>query len=173
MGEHSWPWAAGLAHKNAALSAPYCPPRLEPQVAGGQPKATGGEPGLSRSRVRWVRYLLSLHTTRTHATKNNHVLEGRFKYKLLLSLINRRWPERESNPRHADFQSAALPTELPGLRGGNIERGRWRAKGPPENRLARGGVSRAPASGAREAAPCPALLPLAGCSVTSARVARL
>lgn len=105
MGEHSWPWAAGLAHKNAALSAPYCPPRLEPQVAGGQPKATGGEPGLSRSRVRWVRYLLSLHTTRTHATKYNHVLEGRFVYKLLLSLTNRRWPERESNPRHADFQS--------------------------------------------------------------------
>ena len=25
------------------------------------------------------------------------------------------WPGRESNPRHADFQSAALPTELPGL----------------------------------------------------------
>ena len=24
------------------------------------------------------------------------------------------WPGRESNPRHADFQSAALPTELPG-----------------------------------------------------------
>jgi hypothetical protein len=26
------------------------------------------------------------------------------------------WPGRESNPRHADFQSAALPTELPGQR---------------------------------------------------------
>src|SRR5882757_10867805 len=25
------------------------------------------------------------------------------------------WPGRELNPRHADFQSAALPTELPGL----------------------------------------------------------
>jgi hypothetical protein len=24
------------------------------------------------------------------------------------------WPGRESNPRHADFQSAALPAELPG-----------------------------------------------------------
>jgi hypothetical protein len=24
------------------------------------------------------------------------------------------WPGRELNPRHADFQSAALPTELPG-----------------------------------------------------------
>lgn len=24
------------------------------------------------------------------------------------------WPEGESNPRHADFQSAALPTELSG-----------------------------------------------------------
>src|SRR5688572_26203604 len=32
------------------------------------------------------------------------------------------WPERESNPRHADFQSAALPTELPGRRAVNIER---------------------------------------------------
>ncbi len=32
------------------------------------------------------------------------------------------WPERESNPRHADFQSAALPTELPG-RGGGIYEG--------------------------------------------------
>ena len=27
------------------------------------------------------------------------------------------WPGRELNPRHADFQSAALPTELPGLSG--------------------------------------------------------
>ena len=26
----------------------------------------------------------------------------------------RKWPGRESNPRRADFQSAALPTELPG-----------------------------------------------------------
>jgi hypothetical protein len=26
------------------------------------------------------------------------------------------WPERESNLRHADFQSAALPTELSGQR---------------------------------------------------------
>ncbi len=25
-----------------------------------------------------------------------------------------RWPGRESNPRHTDFQSVALPTELPG-----------------------------------------------------------
>src|SRR5690606_2421508 len=24
------------------------------------------------------------------------------------------WPGRESNPRHGDFQSPALPTELPG-----------------------------------------------------------
>jgi hypothetical protein len=31
---------------------------------------------------------------------------------------------------------------------GNIERGRWLAKGPPGNRLAPRGVSRAPASGA-------------------------
>src|SRR5688500_12533321 len=26
------------------------------------------------------------------------------------------WPGRESNPRHGDFQSPALPTELPGQR---------------------------------------------------------
>src|SRR6185437_8560390 len=34
------------------------------------------------------------------------------------------WPERESNPRHADFQSAALPTELPGRGGGIYESSR-------------------------------------------------
>src|SRR5688572_28270974 len=32
------------------------------------------------------------------------------------------WPERELNPRHADFQSAALPTELPGRGAVNIGR---------------------------------------------------
>ena len=30
------------------------------------------------------------------------------------SLSCNEWPGRELNPRHADFQSAALPTELPG-----------------------------------------------------------
>jgi hypothetical protein len=30
--------------------------------------------------------------------------------------IGRRWLERESNPRHEDFQSSALPTELPSRR---------------------------------------------------------
>lgn len=29
-------------------------------------------------------------------------------------LIKRWWPERELNPRHEDFQSSALPTELSG-----------------------------------------------------------
>ncbi len=33
-------------------------------------------------------------------------------------------PRPESNQRHADFQSAALPTELPGHRIG-IRRGTW------------------------------------------------
>ncbi|MEY4699943.1 MAG: hypothetical protein RL326_130 [Pseudomonadota bacterium] len=33
-------------------------------------------------------------------------------------------PRPESNQRHADFQSAALPTELPGHRIGN-RRGTW------------------------------------------------
>ena len=41
------------------------------------------------------------------------------------------WPGRELNPRHADFQSAALPTELPGRGGGNIRKGsQGPAKGP-------------------------------------------
>jgi hypothetical protein len=31
------------------------------------------------------------------------------------SLILREWPELESNQRHKDFQSSALPTELSGL----------------------------------------------------------
>src|SRR6266702_6198219 len=30
------------------------------------------------------------------------------------------WPGAESNCRHADFQSAALPTELPGRKSGNF-----------------------------------------------------
>ena len=36
------------------------------------------------------------------------------------------WPGSESNQRHADFQSAALPTELPGHRGPGRSRGSWR-----------------------------------------------
>jgi hypothetical protein len=32
------------------------------------------------------------------------------------------WPGRELNPRHADFQSAALPTELPGRWGGKYRK---------------------------------------------------
>ena len=28
--------------------------------------------------------------------------------------LNRQWPEAESNRRHEDFQSSALPTELSG-----------------------------------------------------------
>jgi hypothetical protein len=39
----------------------------------------------------------------------------RFKALILLSLIW--WPKRESNLRHKDFQSSALPTELFGLDG--------------------------------------------------------
>jgi hypothetical protein len=31
------------------------------------------------------------------------------------SLITKAWLGRESNPRHEDFQSSALPTELPSL----------------------------------------------------------
>ena len=31
-----------------------------------------------------------------------------------IDFIEKWWPGRELNPRHADFQSAALPTELPG-----------------------------------------------------------
>jgi hypothetical protein len=33
------------------------------------------------------------------------------------------WPGRELNPRHADFQSAALPTELPGRTEPRIKQG--------------------------------------------------
>src|SRR5690606_33289062 len=42
---------------------------------------------------------------------------------------SRWWPGRESNPRHGDFQSPALPTELPGQReGGMIRARRLRSK---------------------------------------------
>jgi hypothetical protein len=34
----------------------------------------------------------------------------------MFGVIKYWWPERESNLRHADFQSAALPTELSGQR---------------------------------------------------------
>jgi hypothetical protein len=35
------------------------------------------------------------------------------------------WPGRELNPRHADFQSAALPTELPGRKEARIKQAQW------------------------------------------------
>ena len=35
-------------------------------------------------------------------------------YQNVSNLLILWWPGRELNPRHADFQSAALPTELPG-----------------------------------------------------------
>ena len=37
-----------------------------------------------------------------------------------LQTLYKWWPGAESNCRHADFQSAALPTELPGLREGRL-----------------------------------------------------
>ena len=40
---------------------------------------------------------------------------GEFKLKKgLYALLEKWWPERGSNPRHEDFQSSALPTELSG-----------------------------------------------------------
>src|SRR6266705_4606632 len=55
------------------------------------------------------------------------------------------WPGAESNCRHADFQSAALPTELPGraLQGKNLagQVGRWEwPSAPLLLRAARGNV---------------------------------
>src|SRR5580698_10099109 len=58
-------------------------------------------------------------------------------FRRLVEVCGRRWmmkwwPGRELNPRHADFQSAALPTELPG----RIPRSRVlnrRASGPSMN----------------------------------------
>ena len=44
-----------------------------------------------------------------------------------LDLIKEWWPERESNPRHEDFQSSALPTEL----SGHIEEARIKRKMVP------------------------------------------
>ena len=43
------------------------------------------------------------------------MLCGKFKQKKgLCALLEKWWPERGSNPRHEDFQSSALPTELSG-----------------------------------------------------------
>ena len=43
------------------------------------------------------------------------MLCGKFKQKKgLYALLEKWWPERGSNPRHEDFQSSALPTELSG-----------------------------------------------------------
>src|SRR5438874_2429704 len=43
-----------------------------------------------------------------------HVLLDVIARRLCLTVSGRQWPGPESNRRHADFQSAALPTELPG-----------------------------------------------------------
>ena len=37
-----------------------------------------------------------------------------FGFDLLLAMVLKWWPEAESNCRHEDFQSTALPTELSG-----------------------------------------------------------
>src|SRR5262249_37431963 len=44
------------------------------------------------------------------------------------------WPGSESNQRHADFQSAALPTELPGQAGRTARAGSVRKEGRVLNR---------------------------------------
>src|SRR5271163_4492690 len=54
------------------------------------------------------------------------------------------WPGRELNPRHADFQSAALPTELPGL---SEERRIKQARGPCVNEPTLNQSVRAPKTG--------------------------
>ena len=42
------------------------------------------------------------------------------------NFLNEWWPGVELNHRHADFQSAALPTELPGQPVGRVlDRGVW------------------------------------------------
>ena len=60
---------------------------------------------------------------RSHFIQNTPYFGGFFGGDLRKSLIIRKWLGRESNPRHEDFQSSALPTELPSRGGKRIVAG--------------------------------------------------
>ena len=81
---------------------------------------------------------LNSNSRRGRATKNPHFcgFSAVFRGGLGRSETILWWPGRESNPRHGDFQSPALPTELPGHVRARNDKARCRTEQAGE--LARG-----------------------------------